>query len=404
MRTLVVLGGSSDQLFMIRTAQEMGLRVHVFDWNPDCPGFDMADDHSVVSTRDVPALKLYLDNMSRAGVDIAGVTTMGSDIPDIVAALTSHLNLPGVSVASAQLATDKYAMKERFRERGVPIPWFQEINSAADLRGIIDQRGYDLVIKPVDRSGSRGVFLLDDKCDIDELFSAAQGDSFSGRVQVEEYLTGLQISTETVMVGGRGVTPGFADRNYEMLDRFRPQIMENGGWVPSILSADDRRAVERVVVEASLALDITDGITKGDVVMTDEGPKIIEIAARLSGGDFCESLVPLGSGVNYVRTAIELAVGDKPDIGALAPKWDKAVANRYFFPPTGILQRIEGAAEVRAKDWVHKLEFWIEPGEQVPEITSHVSRAGVFVITAPDRATAADRIAWVYDTIKIMVH
>lgn len=400
-RTLVVLGASSDQMFMIRTAQEMGLSVLALDFNPESPGFALADEYAVISTRDVPAICAELDRRQAQGAQFSGITTMGSDIPEIVAEVALHLGTPSIPLESARIAVDKFAMKVRFRERGVPIPWFEELESAEQLAAIAAERGLPLVIKPVDRSGSRGVFFLDEGSDLEDLFAKAKEFSFAGRVQVEEYLPGLQISTETVMSGGKATTPGFADRNYDLFDRFLPQIMENGGWVPSILSAEDRKAVEDVVEQASLALDVTDGITKGDVVMSPDGPKIIEIATRLSGGDFCESLVPLGSGVNYVRCAIELAIGETPDLTSLEPKFEKAVANRYFFPEPGKLVRIEGEAEVRAKEWVHKLEFWYELGDEVPESLSHAHRFGVFLITAPDRDTAQERVDWVYSTIKI---
>ena len=399
-RTLAVLGASSDQLFLIRTAQEMGLRVLAFDMNPDSPGFSVADESAVVSTRDVPALCAFLDDY-RTRQPIAGVLTMGSDIPDVVSAVAAHMGTPGPSAQTARWATDKFAMKQRFRECGVPIPWFTELEDAAHLERVVAERGLPLVIKPVDRSGSRGVFRLDEACDRAELFARAKEFSYSGRVQVEEYLEGLQISTESVLSGGEAVTPGFADRNYELLERFAPQIMENGGWVPSVLGEADRRAVCEVVEDAARALGIVDGVVKGDVVMTPQGPKIIEVAARLSGGDFCESLVPLGCGVNYVSAAVELAIGERPDLGALTPRFERAVANRYFFPEPGTLLRVDGVDEVRAQPWVEKLELWYEPGDEVPASLSHAHRFGVFLVTAEDRATAQERVDWVYETIRI---
>lgn len=400
-QTLVVLGASSDQTFMIRTAQEMGLAVLALDYNSQSPGFEVADFHALVSTRDVAAICTELERHRALGMQIVGVTTMGSDIPEIVAEVAGFLGTPSIALESARLAVDKFAMKRRFQERGVPIPWFEELKSAQHLRSIAQERGLPLVIKPVDRSGSRGVFFLDEAADLEDLYAKAAEFSFSGRVQVEEYLPGLQISTETVMWKGKASTPGFADRNYDLFDRFLPQIMENGGWVPSVLGPEDRRAVEHVVEQASLALDVTDGITKGDVVMTPEGPKIIEIATRLSGGDFCESLVPLGTGVNYVRCAIQLAIGEDPDLASLESKFERAVANRYFFPEAGKLVGIDGAQEVRSKEWVHKLEFWYEVGDEVPESLSHAHRFGVFLVSAPDRKTAQERVDWVYQTIAI---
>ncbi len=399
-RTLVVLGASADQLFLIRTAQELGLSVLAIDRNPSSPGFGLAEEHAVISTRDVPAVCAFLER-SPLRARLAGVLTMGSDIPDAVSAVAERLGLPHLAPESARLATDKLAMKERFAERGVPSPWFTEVRSAAELARVFRERGPRLVLKPVDRSGSRGVFLLDGSCDLAELYERSRAFSYTGRVMAEEYLAGPQLSTETVMIRGRGITPGFADRNYELLDRFRPQVMENGAWVPSRCTAEERTAVEALVERAALALGLTDGIAKGDVVLTEDGPRVIEIAARLSGGDFCESLVPLSSGVNYVGAAIQLAIGEEPDLSALEPRFGRAVANRYFFPEPGRVLRIEGADEVRARDWVHKLEFAYAPGDELPPLASHAQRCGVFVVSAGDRDQLERRIEWVYRTLRI---
>lgn len=399
--TLVVLGASSDQLFLIRTARRMGLRVMALDRNPESPGFDEADEHGVVSTRDVPAVIAHLVRRRREGVELAGVLTMGSDIPDVVAAVAAHFELPGPSVETARLATDKLAMKQRFAEQGVPIPWFAEVRSLAELRTIVAERGPRLVLKPIDRSGSRGVFLLDENGDLATLHSRARDFAYSGRVMVEEYLEGPQISTESVLFDERAATPGFADRNYEWLERFRPQVMENGGWIPTACTGEERRAVEAVTVQAARALGLTRGIAKGDIVLTKDGPKVIEIAARLSGGDFCESLVPLATGVNYVRTAIEIATGREPDFGALEPTEDRAVANRYLFPKPGELVAVHGVDQVRSQPWVKKLELWYRPGQVVPPGLSHAHRFGVFVVVARDREELERRVLWVYDTLEI---
>ena len=106
--------------------------------------------------------------------------------------------------------------------------------------------------------------------------------------------------------------------------------------------------------------------------------------------------------MNYVRTAIEIAIGRTPDLDALAPRFERAVANRYFFPEPGRLIRIEGIEAIRSKPWLHKLEFWFQPGEIVPESLSHAHRFGVFVVSAPDRATAQQRVDEVYATIRIV--
>ena len=61
---------------------------------------------------------------------------------------------------------------------------------------------------------------------------------------VEQYLEGPQVSTESVIIGGQCVTPGFSDRNYEHLERYAPFFIENGGDLPSRLDADIQAKVK----------------------------------------------------------------------------------------------------------------------------------------------------------------
>jgi biotin carboxylase len=187
-----------------------------------------------------------------------------------------------------------------------------------------------------------------------------------------------------------------------MIEVLRPNIIENGGWVPSSATPEERASVEALVERGALALGVTDGVVKGDVVLAERGPVMIEMAVRLSGGDFSESLIPLGCGVNIVEEAINIAIGRKPDLEKLKPRWTKAVVNRYFFPAPGRLVRIEGAEAVREKPWVEKLEFNYGPGEVVPQVRSHADRFGVFIVTGEDRHEVEERAAWVYGTVKII--
>ena len=191
-----------------------------------------------------------------------------------------------------------------------------------------------------------------------------------------------------------------------------PKFPFGSGLVPSRFGGAERRAIEDTVVAAARALGIERGVAKGDVVWTADGPKIIEIAARLSGGDFCESLVPLStaadsvrrtSGVNYVRDAIRIALGEEPRWDELAFPVRRHVANRYLFPPSGRLAAIEGVQRVRAQPWVKKLELRFRPGDEIPPATSHAGRAGVFVVVADDAAALARRIEWVYRTLRLVV-
>ena len=87
--------------------------------------------------------------------------------------------------------------------------------------------------------------------------------------------------------------------------------------------------------QAALAMGITTGIAKGDMVLTKDGPKAVEIAARLSGGWFSTDQIPLATGVDLIGAAIKIALGEYVPEEDLIPRYQKGVAIRYFFPEPG---------------------------------------------------------------------
>jgi biotin carboxylase len=245
--------------------------------------------------------------------------------------------------------------------------------------------------------------LLTEGCPVEALFAEAQRESFSGRLIVERFTAGLQISTESVVYRGRVHTVGFADRNYEKLADFTPSIIENGGFVPSVCSLSQIAAIDELIIACARALQVENGIIKGDIVIGPEGPAVIEVALRLSGGDFSESLIPIGTGVDIVGAAILMAMGRSLDPADLLPTRNHSVINQYFFPPPGRLLAVTGLEKVRAFPWVRKLSIWRQPGELLPAIQCHADRAGVFIVEAPTRKEAEARARLVNEAVQFLV-
>ncbi len=401
MKTLWIVSGGSEAVPGIRRAKEMGLHVVVSDGSPKAPGALLADSFVLASTYDVNATVEAAKRYHREQRPVDGVISVAADVPLTVASVAAALGLPGIPLETAQLASDKLAMKRRFAERDIPIPWFQAVESPEHLHELIRQRGFPLVIKPVDSRGARGVLRLSEKVDLDWAFSQAKENSPTGRVMVEEYLSGPQISTESLLLPGKAYTPGFSDRNYEFLECFSPYIIENGGEQPSILATADQDAVKRCAEAAGRAMGIEAGIAKGDMVLTAEGPKVIEIAARLSGGWFSTDQIPLATGVDLVGAAIRVALGESLSGEELTPRYQRGVAIRYFFPEPGSITAIHNIEKAWKIPGVYKLEFFLGPGETVEQVTNHTKRCGYVITRGADRSEALSRAAEVIATVRI---
>jgi biotin carboxylase len=387
-KTLLIVSGGIEAADAARRAKELGHYVVVSDRDPNAPGFQFADSCLIADVYGPAETASAAERFSRKVRKIDGVICVAADAPITTATVAQRLGLPGITVESAELACDKLAMKRRFAECGVPVPWFDEIPTPQALQRVAIERGRDLVIKPADSRGSRGVQRVAQVADLDKAFAFARSHSPSERVIVEQYLEGPQVSTESVIVDGRCFTPGFSDRNYEYLDRYAPFFIENGGDLPSHLPHDIQDKVKDVVARAAAALGITHGTVKGDIVVHKGEAYVIELAARLSGGFFCTREIPLNTGVDFIGAAIKVALGEPVAPEELEPRQQTPVIQRYAFPKAGRVISVSGAEEARRIAGVTEVIVTAKPGDIIPAAGDKRPSAAMVLTTGASRDAA----------------
>ncbi len=387
-KTLLIISGGIEAADAARRAKQMGYYVVVSDRDHLAPGFQFADSCLIADVYGASETAAAAERFSRKIKKIDGVICVAADAPVTTATVTNRLGLPGISLETAGLACDKLAMKQRFSACGVPVPWFSEIATPQALQRVAIERGRDLVIKPVDSRGSRGVQRVAQVSDLEKAFWFARSHSPSERVMVEQYLDGPQVSTESVVVDGQCFTPGFSDRNYEYLERYAPFFIENGGDLPSRLPEETQAKVRDVVARAAAALGVTNGTVKGDIVVHDGEPYVIELAARLSGGFFCTREIPLNTGVDFIAAAIKVALGEPVTADDLTPKHFTPVIQRYAFPAAGKVVSIAGDEEARKIAGVNDVIVTAKPGDIIPAAGDKRPSAAMVLTTGASRDDA----------------
>jgi biotin carboxylase len=386
MKTLLILGAGKEQVAAITAAKAKGIRTVVLDMNPKADGRALADEFHLVSTRDQDAILKFVKAYPGK---IDGVMTIASDIPHMVAAAAQALDVRHIPREVAELCVHKLHMKEKLREAGVNVPLFARISSLDDLKAFVARAGLPIVIKPVDNSGARGVQRLTKDMDIAQALDYSRSFAFGGEVIAEKFVTGLQISTEGLMHEGVFHCTGFADRNYARLDDAVPFMVEDGGDIPTVLNAHDKKLVEAEFEKAARALGIDWGPAKGDMIFGEDGkPYVIEIAARLSGGNFCYDKVPWSTGVDIVDILVDMAVGNTVDPARFTPTRNLATSQRYFFPAPGTIRQIDGLNAAQVMPHIRKVDIWAKPGETIAAAENHPSRVGYVISCAPTRAEA----------------
>lgn len=375
MKTIMIVGASILQLPAIKKAKEMGLEVVVVDMNPQAIGFKEKNVISeVISTIDIPGV---LKAAKKYHID--GIMTLASDMPmRTIAKVSKEMGLVGITQETALKATDKILMRKALAAYHVPIPEFHEVPDIETFMTAVNtlrKQGFRCIVKPADNAGSRGVDLLEyfDINALKKAFSYSQSYSRSGNVIVEEYMEGPEVSVETLSIHGVCHVIQITDK----LTTGAPYFVEMGHNQPSRLSMDIQDKIKKIAVAANYAVGITNGPSHTEIKITKDGPKIVELGARLGGDNITTHLVPFSTGVNMVECCIKIAVGETPDYKATI---SKAAAIRYIEAPIGKITHILGVEEVKKNCGVRQVSIIHGIGENAVEIRSSTDRIG-FVIS-----------------------
>jgi biotin carboxylase len=387
-KTVLFVGAGRHQRRAIARAQELGLRVVAVDRNADAAGLELADAGEVVDFQDVEGV---VEVARRHAVD--GALTVSADraVP-VVAAVAEELGLPGIGTDVAHLMTQKIAMRRRLADVGVPQPRFAAARDLASARAAVETVGFPAVLKPADSGGQRGLFRLESIDDLDAHLHAALAESVDGEVVLERFHEGLELNG--LVIARDGETEVLT-----LSDRLRPPGVGFGvGWIhvyPTTIFGDTLEEAERVAAHATRALGLRDGIAFPQLLVTDDGVVVVEVAARIPGGQMAD-LARHAVGVDLVEVALRQALGEQvPDALAL-PDRQQPLAIRFLTASPGPLRpgrvvSIGPLDEVLASPGVVQAELYLQVGETIRPVRLDGDRRGYVIAIADTNFEALQR-------------
>ena len=379
-KRLLVLGAGPAQLGLLRRARERGCLVIACDRDPGAPGFRYAVRRAILSAED----ETGIERLARAEA-VEGLIAPGIDWPVAIAArVASRLRLPHpLEPETAAVAVSKLRQRTRFAEAGVPQPRWQLVRSAAEELEIDPP----WIVKPPDRQGQRGLSVVDDAAGLSGAIELALEASRSGACLVEELVEGPEITVNAFSADGVFHPLTVTDRLTADPPAFGVALAH--AWPSSV-------ATEACVVAARAAAEavgIREGPTYTQLRVGPDGPRVLELAARLGGGHDAE-LCEVALGIDLSGLALAAALGEPAEVPVAEPVGGACV--RFLVPPEGVLRSVEGLGEAAAVDGVLDVRIYREPGWTYEPFRSGSDRAGYLLVRGESRDDAlkrADRAA-----------
>jgi biotin carboxylase len=407
-RRLLVLGAGPAQLGALAAARRLGLYVIAVDRNPAAPGFRYADRRALLSAEDERGIA----RLARAE-RVDGILAPGIDWPVAIAARVAHgLGLPHpISPETAALAVSKMRQRERFADAGVSQARSLVARTPDEARGAAKRIGFPCVLKPADRQGQVGLSVVDRPEDVVASFLEAAAAARGGVVLVEEFIPGRELTVNAFSESGSFVALTATDRITAKPPAFGVALAH--AW-PSRLAREEVEAAVAAARAAVEALGIEQGPSYTQVLAAPDGPRVVEVAARLGGGhdaDLCEAAL----GVHLNGLAIAAALGEETsDTVSQAMKRPlRAVTGpsntvlqgsakvggacvRFLVAPEGELVATLGEEEARTVDGVLDVLLYRAPGHRFGPFLRGADRAGAIIAVGESRDDAlarADRAA-----------
>lgn len=308
MKKIVILGAGIYQVPLIKAAKKLGLYVIVVSIPGNYPGFDYADKSYYINTTDHEAI-LAMAIEER----ISAIATTGTDVAvSTIGYVCDRMKLAGISLESSEIVTDKAKMKEAFLRGGVTTAEFETVHSVEEACAALEKIGAPVMLKIVDKSGSRGITKVCTADEMKEAYRYAEDFTSSDVMVVEKYISGKEIGIDAFIQDGEIKLVITHDKLVFHTGRTGIPM---GHICPMDIWSDAlRKRIEDEVRKTVQSTGLDDCAVNMDVFITEnEDVYVIEAAGRC-GATGIPEVISAYTGLDYYDMIIKNSLGERIDI------------------------------------------------------------------------------------------
>ncbi len=326
--------------------------------------------------------------------------------------IASHLGLPGLPIPVAEACTDKYLMRSLFAKAPEKIsPAFMTVTSEEDVREFADKHGFPIILKPANLAKSLLVTksnsleeLIHNYHHSTELLQNTYNKYASNRTPkliIEEFMEG-SIHSVDAFVGSDGI-PHILDEVVDYQTGYDIGYDDNFHYsriLPSKLSQSDQSALRHCADIGIRALGMKNSPAHVEIIMTSDGPRIVEIGAR--NGGYRDRMHMIANGIDITGAAISLALGNTPSV--TATKNSPCAVLELFPKNPGSFVGIQNEEILRALPSLNYLSIKVTPGEHVDKSSNGSKMCAIIILANDDQASFDQDLAYVNDNVRVLTN
>ena len=376
-KTIMLLGGSAQQIIAIETAKRLGYRTILCDFLPDNPGQHYVDTFYLVSTTDREAV-LEVARKEQ----IHGILAYASDPAAPTAAFVAEkMGLPGSPYASVELLCNKDQFRKFLADNHFCTPKAKGYRSVDEAMTDIasDVFTMPVIVKPVDSSGSKGVGRIDTLAQAQVALDYAMSFSRDKRIIVEEYVEmfGYQIAGDGLSIDGELVFRYFANDHFNpaCVNPFVPISASFPYNMPQWVQDKVHGEIQRLISLLGMKTTTYNFDLRID---KDYNVYLMEVAPR-DGGNYIPQIIRYATGVDLAECSVLAAMGEPIDtsrFGSPSGYWAYYAVHSLR---DGILESIEIDEDVLRNNIVEN-HILRNPGDQIRAFTGANTTLGILLM------------------------
>ncbi len=303
-KKILIIPALFDHIDLIKEAKKAGFQIITCDNNPDNEGHKYSDVFKNISLLDIDSVV----NMAK-DEKIDAVSPFSTDIGAIPAAyIAQEMNIVGNPVNTVTIMSNKYSFRKFLSENNFNVPKFQSLSSFEEID--FDRITFPLIIKPTDRAGSKGVYVVEDSNQLKDKFNKSRATSFEKKIILEDYIETeyMQLQGDAIVQDGKLLFSCIGNQH------FGKGNMSHSPIATTFPTTIPPKVTNKIIDEISRFINLA-GYKNGGInieIRVDKNENIyfIELAPRF-GGNFIAKTIGLVCNINIIEYAFKIAIGKK---------------------------------------------------------------------------------------------